>query len=100
MNILPYAPQDWPEVCRIHGAARRDELTAAGLIATYLTLEETAENEGFHEYEIRVAEVDGLLVGFVAFTDDELGYTSSPPHTAKGSEQHSFRLPLRRRRHR
>lgn len=58
-------------MCRIHGAARRDELTAAGLIAAYLTLEETAENEGFHEYEIRVAEVDGLLVGFVAFTDNE-----------------------------
>jgi hypothetical protein len=31
MHIRPYTPQDWPRVCAIHDAARRDELAAAGL---------------------------------------------------------------------
>lgn len=79
MNIRPYVPEDWHRVCQIHDAARRDELAAAGLDAAYLTLEQTAENEGFHDYSIRVA-VDGSgVVGFVAFTDEELAWLYVDP---------------------
>ena len=79
MNIRPYTPDDWDRVCAIHDAARRDELAAAGLEAAYLTLEQTAENEGFHDYEIRVAEVDDRVVGFVAFTGEELAWLYVDP---------------------
>jgi GNAT superfamily N-acetyltransferase len=74
MHIRPYATEDWERVCQIHDAARRDELAAAGLTAAFLSLEETAANEGFHDYTLRVAEADGNVVGFVAFTDDELAW--------------------------
>jgi ribosomal protein S18 acetylase RimI-like enzyme len=79
VNIRPYTPADWDRVCEIHDAARRDELAAAGLEAAYLTLAQTAENEGFHDYEIRVAELGGRVAGFVAFTDDELAWLYVDP---------------------
>ncbi len=79
MDIRHYTPADWERVCEIHDAARRDELAAAGLDAAYLTLAQTAENEGFHEYEIRVAEVNGRVQGFVAFTQDELAWLYVDP---------------------
>ncbi|MEJ6004907.1 GNAT family N-acetyltransferase [Paucibacter sp. AS339] len=66
-------------MCEIHDAARRDELAAAGLGEAYLTLAETADNEGFHEYEIRVAERDGDVMGFVAFSMDELAWLYVDP---------------------
>lgn len=79
MNIRPYITSDWPRVCEIHDAARRDELAAAKLEAAYLTLAETAESEGFHDYAIRVAEIDTTAVGFVAFTDAELAWLYVDP---------------------
>jgi GNAT superfamily N-acetyltransferase len=79
MHIRPYTTEDWDRVCQIHDAARRDELAAAGLAAAFLTLEETAGNEGFHEYTVRVAEVEGRLVGFAAYTADELAWLYVEP---------------------
>ncbi|MEK8031597.1 GNAT family N-acetyltransferase [Ideonella sp. DXS29W] len=79
MKIRSYTAGDWDRVCQIHDAARRDELAASGLDAAYLNLEQTAENEGFLEYAIRVAEVAGRVVGFVAFTDDELAWLYVDP---------------------
>lgn len=79
MNIRPYTENDWNRVCEIHDAARRDELAAARLDAAYLTLAETAANEGFHDYTIRVAEIGTTLVGFVAFTTEELSWLYVDP---------------------
>ena len=79
MKIRAYTNEDWLRVCAIHDVARKDELAAAHLEAAFLTLEQTAENEGFHEYEIRVAEIEGTVVGFVAFTQDELSWLYVDP---------------------
>lgn len=79
MMIRPYTANDWGRVCEIHDAARRDELAAAGLGAAFLTLAETAENEGFDAYEIRVAERDAKVLGFVAFSGDELAWLYVDP---------------------
>ena len=79
MNIRPYSASDWNRVCEIHDAARRDELAAAGLEAAYLTLAETAANEGFHDYTIRVAEFGSTIAGFVAFTSEELAWLYVDP---------------------
>jgi len=79
MNIRPYTAEDWDRVRQIHDAARRDELVAAGLEEAYLTLEQTAENEGFHDYAIRVAVVGGQVIGFVAFTGEELAWLYVDP---------------------
>jgi GNAT superfamily N-acetyltransferase len=77
--IRPYTNEDWHRVCAIHDAARLDELAAAGLEEAYLTLAETANNEGFHDYEIRVAEVGNRVVGFVAFSMEELAWLYVDP---------------------
>ena len=79
MRVRPFQPADWARVCEIHDSARRDELAAADLEAAYLTLEQTAENEGFHDYAIRVAVVDDEVVGFVAFTGEELAWLYVDP---------------------
>ncbi len=79
VNIRPDTAADWDRVCQIHDAARRDELAAAGLDAAFLTLAQTAGNEGFHEYTLRVAEVEGGVMGFVAFTRDELAWLYVDP---------------------
>jgi len=79
IEIRPYTVDDWIRVCQIHDAARRDELAAAGLAAAYLTLDQTAENEGFHDYAIRVAVIGDRVIGFVAFTDEELAWLYVDP---------------------
>lgn len=79
MNVRPYIPDDWQRVCEIHDAARHDELAAAGLQDAYLTLAQTAENEGFHDYVIRVAVDSNGVVGFVAFTNEELAWLYVDP---------------------
>ncbi|MEJ6005736.1 GNAT family N-acetyltransferase [Paucibacter sp. AS339] len=85
MKIRPYTDADWPRVCEIHDAARRDELASAGLSQAFLTLAETAENEDFFDYAIRLAEVEGRVLGFVAFTPDELAWLYVDPlHYGQG----------------
>lgn len=79
LTVRAYTQADWERVCAIHDAARMDELRAANLSAAYLTLAETAENEGFHAYHIQVAEQAGTVVGFVAFTADELAWLYVDP---------------------
>lgn len=79
MKIRPYDSKDWQRLCEIHDAARRDELAAARLDAAYLPLEATAENEGLHEYALRVAEVNGQVAGFAAFSSDELAWLYVDP---------------------
>lgn len=46
MNVRPYTPSDWPRICAIHDTARRHELQARLLGDAFLSLEQTAENEG------------------------------------------------------
>lgn len=79
MPIRPYRPDDWPRLCAIHDAARRDELAASGLMDAYLTLAQTAENEGLFAGEVFVCEAAGEVQGFVAFNDDELTWLYVDP---------------------
>lgn len=55
MNLRPYSPGDWERLCAIHDAARVHELQASGLADAFLSLEQTAENEGLFDGEVVVA---------------------------------------------
>lgn len=77
--IRPYRDSDWPRLCAIHDAARVDELAAAGLAGAYLTLEQTGVGEGLFDASVVVAEVDGVVQGFAAFSDDELTWLYTDP---------------------
>jgi ribosomal protein S18 acetylase RimI-like enzyme len=79
MLIRPYSPADWERLCVIHDAARLHELEAAGLSEAFLSLEDTAENEGLFDGEVLVAESNGQVHGFVAFTQEELTWLYVDP---------------------
>lgn len=85
LTIRPYRPEDWPRMCAVHDAARVDELAAAGLGDAFLTLEQTYENEALFAGEVAVAEVEGEVVGFVAWTAEELTWLYvDPPRYRQG----------------
>jgi ribosomal protein S18 acetylase RimI-like enzyme len=79
MNLRPYSPSDWDRLCIVHDAARVYELEASGLSAAYLTLNETAENEGLFDGEVVVAEVGEEVCGFVAYSEGELTWLYVEP---------------------
>jgi ribosomal protein S18 acetylase RimI-like enzyme len=56
-----------------------DELRASGLTAAFLTLEQTAQNEGLFDRTVIVAEENERIMGFVAFTKDELSWLYVDP---------------------
>jgi len=72
MQIRAYRPEDWPRLCLIHDQARMDELRDAGLVDAFLPLHIAAEREGLFDYTVLVAEDAGSVLGFVAFSNDEL----------------------------
>ena len=77
--IRDYHKEDWPRLMDIHDAARANELRLAGLEEAFLPLSVAAEREGLFEYTLRVAGLDGIAVGFTAFTADELAWLYVDP---------------------
>lgn len=85
LTIRPYALADWPRLCVIHDAARLDELRPTVGVAAFLPLEQAAENEGLFDGRVDVAEVGGIVEGFIAYTDDELTWIYvNPPLYRRG----------------
>ncbi len=70
--VRPYAQADWPRLCFIHDAARLDELRPTVGEAAFLPLEQAAENEGLFDGRVYVAELDSVVEGFIAYSDDEI----------------------------
>lgn len=72
IRLRQYQPKDWNAIATIHDRARLDELKASVGVEAFLSLAETAENEELFEGEVWVACDDDIVVGFVAFVDDEV----------------------------
>ena len=70
--VRPYASADWAAVARAHDAARLQELAPTVGVEAFLDLETTAEGEGLFDDRVWVAELDGEVVGFVAYADAEV----------------------------
>ena len=70
VTIRPYQAADWARLCEIHDAARLDELGQTVGKDAFLTLEQTAENEGLFDNQLFVADVDQKIRGFVAYSED------------------------------
>lgn len=83
IRIRPYRNADYPRLCAIHDAARRNELALAGLSDAFLPLEVAAGREGLFDYPLRLAELDGQTAGFAAFTEDELAWLYVDPTLAR-----------------
>lgn len=77
--IREYVESDWPHICRIHDAARLDELRGSAGVDAFLSLERTAEGEGLFDGLLWVATVDGAVAGFAAYDDGELTWLYVDP---------------------
>jgi GNAT superfamily N-acetyltransferase len=84
MPVRPYTPADWVRLCVIHDNARKIELAASGLVEAFLSLEQTAENEGLFAGEVAVYESEGQVQGFVAYADNELNWLYVDPEASRG----------------
>ncbi|MEM8613656.1 MAG: N-acetyltransferase [Cyanobacteria bacterium P01_H01_bin.105] len=72
INIRPYKSTDWPRLCEIHDTSRLDELSFTVGTDAFLTLEQTANNEGLFDNKLFVAAIDNIVQGFVAYSAEEL----------------------------
>ena len=79
INIRPYESTDWSRLCEIHDASRLDELALTVGTDAFLTLEQTADNEGLFDNKLFVAEVDNVVQGFIAYRDEELAWLYVDP---------------------
>ena len=77
--IREYRDCDWERLQAIHDPARMQELTLAGLEAAFLPLSVAAENEDLFGYTLAVAELEGEVVGFAAWSRDELAWLYVDP---------------------
>jgi ribosomal protein S18 acetylase RimI-like enzyme len=88
--VRAYHPADWPELCRIHDAARRQELAASVGEAAFQPLEEVGVSEGLFDGAVVVGIVGTRIVGFAAFTPGELTWLYVDP--ARQGEGHGRAL--------
>ena len=79
MEIREYRPRDWSRIEAIHDAARRLELSLAGLEEAFLPLKVAAQREGLFNNALFVACLDKTPVGFAACTGDEIAWLYVDP---------------------
>lgn len=98
MIIRAYRPEDRESVCRIHDAARQEELRLSGLEDAYLPLAVTGDREGLWDYPgLFVAEDGGTVLGFAACSETELAWLYvEPGHARQGIGSELVRCLLAR----
>ena len=79
MEIVPYIHEYWAEIEKIHDAARVQELALAKMSDAFLPLCIAAEREDLFDYSLYVGKIGERVVGFVAFTEDELAWLYVDP---------------------
>ncbi|MBU5331026.1 MAG: GNAT family N-acetyltransferase [Anaerocolumna aminovalerica] len=81
--IRDYKQQDWARIEEIHDSARKIELHLAGLDDAFVPLAQAAVNEGLFDYTICVALINDNVVGFVAYSDDEIAWLYVDPDSMR-----------------
>lgn len=81
--IRDYRQQDWSRIEEIHDNARKIELHLAGLDDAFVPLEQAAVNEGLFDYTVCVALINDNVVGFVAYSDDEIAWLYVAPDSMR-----------------
>ena len=77
--IRPYEAADWDAICRIHDAARLDELRSSVGVEAFLRLADTYEEEDLFGNPVWVGELDGAVAGFVAASPTEITWIYVDP---------------------
>ncbi len=63
----------------MHDLARLDELRSASLDSAFLPLKIAAKNEDLFKYKILVAERNSEVVGFIAYSEEEIAWLYVDP---------------------
>lgn len=95
LEIREYHEVDFDRLCQIHDQARKKELEAANLSGAFKPLKIAAYEEDLFSYNIYVGQKDKKVIGFVAFSDDELAWLYVDPSFQKqgvGSKLIEFSL--------
>ena len=95
LEIREYHEVDFDRLCQIHDQARKRELEAANLSEAFKSLRIAAYEEDLFSYNIYVGQKDKKVIGFVAFSDDELAWLYVDPSFQKqgvGSKLIEFSL--------
>lgn len=100
LEIREYHEADFDRLCQIHDQARKLELEAANLSEAFKPLKIAAYEEDLFSYNIYVGQKDKKVIGFVAFSDDELAWLYVDPSFQKqgvGSKLIEFSLSKMKR---
>lgn len=95
LEIREYHEVDFDRLCQIHDQARKRELEAANLSEAFKSLKIAAYEEDLFSHNIYVGQKDKKVIGFVAFSDDELAWLYVDPSFQKqgvGSKLIEFSL--------
>lgn len=95
LEIREYHEVDFDRLCQVHDQARKRELEAANLSEAFKSLKIAAYEEDLFSYNIYVGQKDKKVIGFVAFSDDELAWLYVDPSFQKqgvGSKLIEFSL--------
>lgn len=79
ITIREYIAEDWTRLRDIHDEARKNELQYADLSEAFIPFEKAAYNEGLFEYTVCVACMGETVVGFAAYSEDELAWLYVDP---------------------
>ncbi len=95
MEIVSYVQEYWKGIQAVHDPARMQELTLAGLEDAFLPLSIAAEREDLFDYQLYIAKEADDVLGFVAFTEEELAWLYVRPDVQRrgiGRELAQFAL--------
>tara|TARA_B100000902_G_scaffold170836_1_gene165194 strand:+ start:60 stop:512 length:453 start_codon:yes stop_codon:yes gene_type:complete len=80
LSIREYVHQlDWDNICKIHDKARILELEESAPKEAFVSLQNCYKEEKLFDSIILVAEKDNELVGFIAFTNEEITWLYIDP---------------------
>jgi ribosomal protein S18 acetylase RimI-like enzyme len=95
VKIREYIEQDWAAVCRVHDAARPDELAGSCDPRAFVPLAEDPEAEALRQFHIIVAEEEEQVIGFAAVDEDYLSFMYvHPQHYRRGIGRELLRASL------
>lgn len=83
ITIRSYEEKDWNQLIEVHDAARKEELRWAKCEQAFVSLKEDSIRERLFQHEICVACMEEKIVGFSAYTEDELAWLYVDPAYAK-----------------
>lgn len=85
IEIREYCSDDLKRMELIHDDARKIELELAGLSEAFVPFAVASIDEDLFEYDIRVATKEAEVVGFIAYSSDEIGWLYvDPKHARQG----------------